>query len=88
MIRKHTRRAAKAAFAISLAVAIVIGLLAAAFTRSAQANATASPTIVIGTKNFGEEFILGQLYRQALQAKGFKVYYKENIGRPKSSIRH
>ena len=33
MIRKHTRRAAKAAFAISLGVAIVIGLFAAAFAR-------------------------------------------------------
>ena len=31
VIRKHTRRAAKAAFAISLGVAIVIGLLAAVF---------------------------------------------------------
>ena len=28
MIRKHTRRAAKAAFAISLGVAIVLGLFA------------------------------------------------------------
>jgi osmoprotectant transport system substrate-binding protein len=80
VIRKHTRRAAKAAFAISLAVAIVIGLYAAAFTRSAHANTTSSPTIVIGTKNFAEEFILGQLYKQALEAKGFKVSYKENIG--------
>jgi osmoprotectant transport system substrate-binding protein len=80
VIRKHTRRAAKAAFAISLAVAIVIGLYAAAFTRPAHANTTAKPTIVIGTKNFAEEFILGQLYKQALEAKGFKVAYKENIG--------
>jgi osmoprotectant transport system substrate-binding protein len=80
VIRKHTRRAAKAAFAISLAVAIVIGLYAAAFTRSAHANTTSSPPIVIGTKNFAEEFILGQLYKQALEAKGFKVSYKENIG--------
>ena len=80
MIRKHTRRAAKAAFAISLGVAIVIGVYAAAFTRQAHATTTASPTIVIGTKNFAEEYILGQLYKQALEAKGFKVSYKENIG--------
>ncbi|HWC45902.1 MAG TPA: ABC transporter substrate-binding protein [Casimicrobiaceae bacterium] len=80
MIRKHTRRAAKAAFAISLGVAIVIGLYAAAFTRPAHANTAAKPTIVIGTKNFAEEFILGQLYKQALEARGFKVSYKENIG--------
>jgi len=79
VIRKHTRRAAKAAFAISLGVAIVIGLLAAAFARPAASKSTA-PTIVLGTKNFSEEFILGQLYKQALQAKGFKVSYKENIG--------
>jgi osmoprotectant transport system substrate-binding protein len=77
VIRKHTRRAAKAAFAISLAVAIVIGLLAAVFTRPANSAGT---TIVLGTKNFGEEYILGQLYKQALEAKGFTVSYKENIG--------
>ncbi|HVU76844.1 MAG TPA: ABC transporter substrate-binding protein [Gaiellaceae bacterium] len=80
MIRKHTRRAAKAAFAISLAVALVIGLYAAAFARPAHANAKAGPTIIVGTKNFPEQFILGQLYKQALEAKGFKVSYKENIG--------
>jgi len=77
VIRKHTRRAAKAAFAISLGVAILIGLYAAAFARPAQSAGT---TVVLGTKNFGEEYILGQLYKQALEAKGFKVSYKENIG--------
>jgi osmoprotectant transport system substrate-binding protein len=77
LIRKHRSRAAKAAFAISLGVAIVIGLFAAVFARPAH---SASTTVVIGTKNFPEEFILGQLYKQALQAKGFTVSYKENIG--------
>jgi osmoprotectant transport system substrate-binding protein len=77
VIRKHTRRAAKAAFAISLGVAIVIGLVAAVFARPAH---SAGNTITIGTKNFPEEFILGQLYKQALEAKGFTVNYKENIG--------
>jgi osmoprotectant transport system substrate-binding protein len=76
VIRKHTRRAAKAAFAISLGVAIVIGGTATAAPRSA----VQAPTVVIGTKNFTEQYILGQLYKQALEAKGFKVSYKENIG--------
>jgi osmoprotectant transport system substrate-binding protein len=80
VIRKHTRRAAKAAFAISLGVAIVIGLLGGAFARPAHAKQTMGPTIVLGTKNFAEEYILGQLYKQALEAKGFHVTYKENIG--------
>jgi glycine betaine/choline ABC-type transport system substrate-binding protein len=65
VIRKHTRRAAKAAFAISLAVAIVIGLIGA-FTRPAHASNAAAPKLIIGTKNFPEEYILGQLYKQAL----------------------
>jgi osmoprotectant transport system substrate-binding protein len=38
------------------------------------------PAITIGTKDFTEEFILGNLYQQALQAKGYKVNLKENIG--------
>lgn len=75
MIRKHTRRAAKAAFAISLAVAIVLGGTA----RPAESK-PAAPTVILGTKNFAEEYLLGQLYKQALEAKGFTVSYKENIG--------
>jgi osmoprotectant transport system substrate-binding protein len=34
----------------------------------------------IGTKNFAEQFLLGELYKQALEAKGFPVELKENIG--------
>ncbi|HEY3541586.1 MAG TPA: glycine betaine ABC transporter substrate-binding protein [Gaiellaceae bacterium] len=77
MVRKHTRRAAKAAYAVSLAVAIVIGLVVTACAGAAPA---AKPTVTIGTKNFTEEYILGQLYKQALQAKGYTVKYHENIG--------
>jgi osmoprotectant transport system substrate-binding protein len=80
LIRKHTRRAAKAAFAISLGVAILVGLAAVAAVRPASARTAAGPTIIIGTKNFPEEFILGQLYKQALEHAGFTVSYKENIG--------
>lgn len=38
------------------------------------------PSLTIGTKDFTEEFILGQLYTQALEAKGYKVNLKSNIG--------
>jgi osmoprotectant transport system substrate-binding protein len=38
------------------------------------------PAVTIGTKDFTEEFVLGQLYKQALAAKGYTVKYKENIG--------
>jgi osmoprotectant transport system substrate-binding protein len=84
MVRKHTRRAAKAAFAISLGVALLIGLAAcggggkkAPTTTGAAGN---MPTITIGNKDFGESFILTQLYGQALQTKGFHVVYKGSFG--------
>jgi len=77
MVRKHNRRAAKAAYAISLGVAIVIGLIAAG---AGTAGSTAKPTVTIGTKNFTEQYVLGQLYKQALQAKGYTVKYNESIG--------
>ncbi|HVM57185.1 MAG TPA: glycine betaine ABC transporter substrate-binding protein [Gaiellaceae bacterium] len=80
MFRKHTRRAAKAAYAVSLGVALLIGLIAAAGSTAATRKPAAPPTIVIGTKNFPEQYVLGQLYKQALQGAGFKVSYKENIG--------
>lgn len=38
------------------------------------------PTVVIGDKNFEEENILGALYAQALENKGYKVTLKPNIG--------
>jgi osmoprotectant transport system substrate-binding protein len=38
------------------------------------------PPVTIGDKNFTEEFILGELYAQALRAKGFTVTLKPNIG--------
>ncbi len=38
------------------------------------------PGVTIGTKDFTEEFVLGNLYAQALEAKGFNVTLKENIG--------
>src|SRR5438105_14461097 len=76
MFRKHTRRAAKAAFAIAIGVPLILGGSATA----SHTKRAAGPTIIVGTKNFTEEFILGQLYKQALEAKGFNVQYKESIG--------
>jgi osmoprotectant transport system substrate-binding protein len=76
VIRKHTRRAVKAAFCVSFGIAILLGGLAA----GAMSAPAAQPTVVLGTKNFTEEYILGELYKQALQAKGFKVADHSNIG--------
>ena len=36
--------------------------------------------LTIGTKDFTEAFIVGELYRQALLAKGIKVRLRKDIG--------
>ena len=38
------------------------------------------PPVTIGDKNFTEQFVLGQLYMQALEARGFNVALNRNIG--------
>ena len=38
------------------------------------------PAVTLGAKNFTEQFVLGQLYKQALEAKGYNVNLKNNIG--------
>ena len=41
---------------------------------------TGKPTVTIGDKNFTEQFVLGQLYFQALKAQGYSVVLNRNIG--------
>jgi osmoprotectant transport system substrate-binding protein len=47
---------------------------------AASSNVGNGRSVTLGTKNFTEEFVVGALYQQALQAKGYKVVYKPNIG--------
>jgi osmoprotectant transport system substrate-binding protein len=49
-------------------------------TQSSDQPGEGKPGVTIGTKDFTEEFVLGNLYAQALEAKGYKVTLKENIG--------
>jgi len=47
---------------------------------SSEQPGNGKPPLTIGTKDFTEEFILGELYKQALEAKGYTVNLKKNIG--------
>jgi osmoprotectant transport system substrate-binding protein len=49
-------------------------------TTDASKPGKGKPAITMGAKNFTEQFILGELYSQALKAKGFSVTLKSNIG--------
>ncbi len=46
----------------------------------ASTSSGSGKSLTLGTKNFTEEFIIGELYRQVLEAHGYTVNYKENIG--------
>src|SRR5258707_1923439 len=53
-----------------------------------QSNAAnKSKTVTIGSKNFTEEFILGQIYAQALQAAGYTVKTQLNLGSEQIAFR-
>jgi glycine betaine/choline ABC-type transport system substrate-binding protein/ABC-type proline/glycine betaine transport system permease subunit len=55
---------------------------AATDSKVIQANPenASKPTITIGSKNFTEQFILGEIYAQALTAAGYKVKKQLNLG--------
>ena len=52
----------------------------AASTTAPALPGTGKPAVVIGDKNFTEQFVLGELYDLALQADGFSVSLNRNIG--------
>ena len=52
----------------------------AAPSTSATTPSSSAKSLTLGTKDFTEEFIVGQLYRQALAANGCAISYVQNIG--------
>jgi len=94
MQRRYVVRALGALTAIVMA--LVVAACGSSSSSSSKSSSTASssgsspaaasgpgsgkPPIVMGDKNFDEEYLLGDLYQQALAAKGYKVTLKANIG--------
>src|SRR5467141_1225446 len=73
-----------AALAAALLIALLAGCGGGGGSGSGSGKTTgkgsAGPQITIGTKNFPEQFVLGELYKQALEANGFRVNLKSDIG--------
>jgi osmoprotectant transport system substrate-binding protein len=65
---------------LSAAALSVIALLATACGGGGDAATAEEPEITVGTVNFAENRILGQIYAQALEANDYPVNVKENIG--------
>ena len=49
-------------------------------TTASALPGTGKPTVTIGDKNFTEQFVLGELYYEALRNQGFPVQLNQNIG--------
>jgi osmoprotectant transport system substrate-binding protein len=90
-VAPHTHRSTSwfAGLLVAVLAALVLAGCGSSSSNSSASSTTASTggassgsgkSLTLGTKDFPEEFIIGQLYRQALQAKGYTVNYKENIG--------
>jgi osmoprotectant transport system substrate-binding protein len=79
-------RASRGALAALLAVAFAAAVAGCGGgspskpKKPAAGPAAGRPPVTIGTKNFPEEFLLGELYARALRAKGFRVSLKSNVG--------
>src|SRR4051794_28617970 len=74
-------RVRRPALVVPLTLALALaGCGASGDDPTATKPANPRPPVTLGTKNFTEQFVLGQLYKQALEAKGFRVVLKNNIG--------
>ena len=77
----------KRTFLVTVAVAAATGLAVTACGSSKAANSSGSgsgslsgTTITVGSANFPENVLLGEIYAQSLEAKGAKITRKLNIG--------
>jgi osmoprotectant transport system substrate-binding protein len=80
MLRRRHKAAGAVVLVASLAMTLALLGASGAMGQVRPSATGASPAISLGTKDFTEEFVLGQLYKQALEAKGLNVSYHENVG--------
>jgi len=88
--RRLPRTAALAVLAIAAVLLTACSSSSSSSTGAGASTSTSSSSspsavgsgksLTLGTKDFTEEFILGALYKLVLEAKGYTVNYKPNIG--------
>jgi osmoprotectant transport system substrate-binding protein len=66
--------------AIRVAIPFIVAALVASACGGAGTSGGAKPPITIGSTNFSEQLILGELYSQILEANGYTVTRKFNLG--------
>ncbi|MGH2489914.1 MAG: glycine betaine ABC transporter substrate-binding protein [Candidatus Limnocylindria bacterium] len=66
--------------AIRIAIPVMVAVLVASACGGAGTSGGAKPPITIGSTNFSEQLVLGELYSQILEANGYTVTRKFNLG--------
>jgi osmoprotectant transport system substrate-binding protein len=73
------KRIPSTAMLVALALALALALSACGNV-GGGGQGGGGPAITVGSKNFTEQFILGELYAQTLEANGFTVKRQLNLG--------
>jgi osmoprotectant transport system substrate-binding protein len=72
------------AMTLAVSAILLVGLAGCGSSGGAGKTATlpgkGKPAVTLATKNFTEEYILGELYAQALRRRGFTIVLKQNVG--------
>ena len=63
-----------------MSIAFLRGLALASLTALLAAGPASGQTLKVGSKNFTEQFVVAELYAASLEAAGFKVERKINLG--------
>lgn len=66
--------------AIRVAIPFIVAAFVASACGGAGTSGGAKPAITIGSTNFSEQLVLGELYSQILEANGYPVTRKFNLG--------
>jgi len=66
--------------AIRVAIPFIVAALVASACGGAGTSGGTKPPITIGSTNFSEQLVLGELYSQILEANGYVVTRKFNLG--------
>ena len=63
-----------------LAAAAILAGLVTCYVATVTPASPQRPRIIVGAKNFSEQFILARLIGQRLEAKGYSVDYRDGLG--------
>src|SRR5205807_4057447 len=63
-----------------VAVAVVASACGGAGSGTAGGTAATRPDVIVGATNFYEQITVGELYSQILEANGYKITRKFNLG--------